>query len=200
MNLKNLTVRQIIGPIALLFLIVAFNSCGDSNSYQYPGDGIPYFSKNRSIEDLEQDIGTYAQTLPGAKQEKDKLVFRNINGFKFKSHKAIGKGSFALRAKVKAEKGKCKLEFGSLHFDIRADELLIENKGKVLYSEHISKLEEIEIARASNNTGSVIIFGREGLFKIFDLLEIEEPLIIIIELDDDFSGHIGPWVWVRGRK
>lgn len=200
MKIDHLNIRNAVCLITLLSLVITMTSCSDSKTYKYPGNGFPHLSKNQPVKALEDDIWLYGKSFTNVRKENDYLVFQDINNFKFKSPKAIEKDRFVLKVQVTAEKGECRLELGSLRFEIGEDKLLIENKRTILYDEKNVKLETITISRASNGKECVVITGRDGLFKIFNPLEIEGPTIITLELEKDFSGQIGPWVWVRGRK
>jgi len=188
----------------LLLLYEVYVPFSDINvdCYEYPGNGIGLISVNKRAKNLEADIGIYTQTFLKAKLEDGKLICHDVKSFKFKSPKKIRtEGFFSLEVKTEVKSGQCNIGMGNIVVKLREKELLVENRGKVVFENKDIKVLSLDFFHFPVPDGSlelVIIANRRSTRMAYQ--KLESPAYITLELSDDFSGSIGPWTWVRGYE
>ena len=184
-----------------MMLIVLSCNKSDPKSYKYPGNGIAYISKDLHIYALERDIWAYAQAIPGTREDAGKLVFKDVKSFKFKSPKEIDKGLFSLEVTTNVKKGYCDIGIGNINLKVGPNALYVENNGVPVYSNNSIEVPSVTVDNFPDAQGSLkISIVIDGCIIDMPWQQLESPAYITIDLSDDFSGAIGPWMWLRGYE
>lgn len=190
-----------IGTLLFLNGIYAPFSDYYTKSYRYPGNGVPFLSVNKRITNLENEIGDYAQKFQNIRPENGKLFIDKVQGFKFVSLKEIDIQTFSMKVGLEIKNGTCDIGFGDIHIKVARDNMIVEKKGKVIGNEEVTNIHSIGIhnwPKASTKGAFDFFIQTNGIPIDIPFLKLERPSHITIELSNDFTGTIGPWVWLRG--
>jgi len=194
---------------ALICMLVALflsNSvaCGGGDLQRYPGNGIPHVSKNVEIKDLQDEIIEYSKGFSSINHQNGRIIFHNANKFKFVSDKKLsgekpGDVRFSVQIYVKIEKGNLTLEIGDVRYRVTGHSVVVENNGKLIYSNDAVQVRSIIMEKFSEKTVSTRLETDKTLLGVWNVA-VSTPATIGIQIDGDGSGYLGPWVWIRGYE
>jgi len=184
--------------VLLMFWLVAVVSCQHEEGYQYPGNGIPIFSRNVEVKQLTYDLEKYAQSFPTAKVREGRLTFHDLNDFQFAPEAMIRGKEFSLQVEVKIEHGSCRIGIGDLDCRLGERGIIVKNQNTTFYCDDDSQVQKIVYDKFSTSS-SVRFYSESKLLGIIDC-PIDTPGKIRIELQNGCSGYLGPWIWLRGYE
>ncbi len=191
------TFRMLLGMFILIALFPCL--CLAAGSLKYPGNGFSLFSKNKPIEDLDDDIQRQASSYPLIKFSQGKMIFREISAFHFRSSKALIGPTYCLRVPLLIEKGSCKIEIDGVFYLIDHWGFRVGERGKVVYESKNDKPVDIIVEVFSPSNSSTRFHFVDKPVEIVHV-GFSDPANISIFLDDNCSGTLGPWEWLRGYE
>lgn len=190
--------------VFVLLLFIGVVSCDRNNleEYAYPGNGIPILAKNKRMKALERDLVNYSKFFPNTGITDSKIRFSKVKGFRFESPRVICKEEFFFEVTVEPLEGEFDLGLGNVHINLKERKVCIKKKGAEVYSSQLKKQGKIEIAffSFSDTRQSITIFSDDRSLNDIIYVNFSRPAKITLKLEDNFSGEVGPWVWLRGFK
>ncbi len=187
----------IVGPCLLWYTLSKGRN--DVTAWRYPGNGIPHLSKDMSIKALNEEIVEYGKHFPNVRKDGERIVFRNVNGFSFKSSKNIKGQRFCIKLSLRIEHGKCEIIIGDVRYRITERGLLISQGEREVYKKDAERVSDVILEVFEKANSSTRVYSEHGLLEIQNV-SIGTPTSIQIMLSDDCTGYIGPWMWLRGYE
>lgn len=198
MNIPSDTIITIL-LVACLVVGATYSLCLAVEHLKYPGNGFPYFSKNKPIIELNSEIQHQAQTNRKITFSQGRMIFKDVSRFKFTSSKSLIGPRFCLSIPLSIDKGSCTIKIGDVMYFVEQDVFRVTEKGKVVFESKKEKPVDIIAEVFSRSNSSTRFHSKQSLMKIINV-SFSEPSEITISLEDNCSGWIGPWEWLRGYE
>jgi hypothetical protein len=193
----NGTFRMLLGMFMVLALIPCL--CLAADSLKYPGNGFSHFSKNKVIGDLNDEIQRQASSYPSIKFSQGKMIFKDISAFNFRSSRALIGPNYCLRVPLLIEKGSCRIEIDGVSYLVDRWGFRVLEHGKMVYESKDDKPVDIivEVFSPSNSSTRFHFVN-----KPVEIVQVgfSDQANISIFLDENCSGTLGPWEWLRGYE
>jgi hypothetical protein len=197
---NNLFALWVIVSVATgLLSLLACRNNNDSN-YAFPGNGIPYFSKNLPITQLDAELSAYASAFANIETRNGRLLFSNLKDFHFRSKKGFGDRPISAQVELRIYSGYCILALDSVSIKIAADSFIIEDEDRTIYGPKQAKIEQVAFTRYSSGAKVAIsIYADDQLLDTIQtsLIDVHR---IKLDLTQGARGFLGPWIWIRGRE
>ena len=181
----------------LCFLLLKNGVKNNHEFLRYPGNGIPYLSSDKNIDGLNEEIKSHSKQLKNIESLRGKIIFKDINNFKYSSSKRIEGKRFCLKTGVTINGGECQIGIGNLKYIIKSMGVIIYDGDKIIYRNDVEQIRNIIVEVFSKENISTRFYSNKRLLKILKV-HINTPASIHILLTNGCSGYIGPWVWLRG--
>lgn len=199
---KIIIILIIILVVVFLFFQLYFFAYHD-NYLKYPGNGIPHFSKNKAVKNINNEMTDFFSQQESFLFEKESAEFSNIffdnilSDIKFQSNLKLVGPETMLRFNIRVNSGKADIFIGDVEYVITPSEAVILQNGNEIYKEDRGNfIKGISIWKKGNNNpvASIVLgggsYGKDVNFSF--------PASISIELKKGSSGIIGQWEWQRG--
>ena len=187
--------------ITFAYLIVSLCSfnCASrhKDSLVYPGAGIPFLSKDIVIKKVQEELRECSLHHENISFNKGRLEFVDISDFTFLSSYKISGDGYILYVDLRIFSGECSITVGNLQYLIWKKGIKVFNNGEELYVNDNCSVNYIDIQKVPGCFWGCTRLKSNGRFLEMIDTPVETPAIIKIELTDDCSGYIGPWVWLR---
>jgi hypothetical protein len=192
-------IKRVLAVASISLIIFSSSEIVQSEGdlLKYPGNGVPYFSKNIEIRALRDEIVRYSASFSSIDHQEGKFTFHDVNNYKFVSTQRISGEKFNLGVDLAVDKGNCIIEVGDVRYKVTSGGIVIENDDKVVYSNNATRIRSITIESFTDHNFTTRLHTDNKLIGIFKI-HISMPAMIGIHLNDDFNGYIGPWLWLRG--
>jgi len=188
---RLLSVALVAGTICLV-------GCEDPRTFTYPGNGVPFLSKNVEFNDLERELFEYSKGIATTASERGRLQFRGVDGFRFRSSKSLGGDELALEVDIKIQDGSCVLGVRGTRIRVQRQSLEIRDRGTVVFSSDALRVVCLGFTRTPSE-GGVSIYTEGKLAEILSV-PLADSVPVTVDLDGGCTGSLGPWVWIRGRE
>jgi hypothetical protein len=176
-----------------------YSSCLAVEHLKYPGNGLPHLSKDKPIKELNAEIQRSSQSNPKIKFSQGRMSFNDVSGFEFTSSKTVIGPRFCIRVPLSIDRGSCTIRIGDVSYFISQEGLKVTEKGKVVFESKKEKPIDIISEVFSPSNSSTRFHSTQRLMEIVKV-SFSEPAVISISLNDNCSGWIGPWEWLRGYE
>jgi len=182
-----------------ILITVSYSACLAADRLKYPGNGFPHLSKNKPIKELNAEIQRQAESSRQITFSQGRISFNDVSGFEFNSSRALNGPRYCLRVPLSIEKGSCTIRIGDVSYLVGQEGFRVTEKGKVVFESKEDKPIDIIVEVFSRSNSSTRFHNKDSLLEIV-YVSFSEPAMISISLDDNCSGWIGPWEWLRGYE
>jgi hypothetical protein len=198
-DLKSKLARAIMIVIVCCMITIISYSCRAEEYLKYPGNGSSHISKNKPIKELNAEIQRQAVSNARISFSKDRMHFHDVTEFEFKSSRAVIGPQFCLRVPLSIDTGSCAIKIGEVTYLISEEGFKVKEKGKVVFETKKEKPVDIVAEVFSPSNSSTRFHSKQRLIEIVNV-SFSEPAVISIILNNNCSGWIGPWEWLRGYE
>lgn len=191
-----------IALLAIAFTITLGCSTNKGEYFVYPGSGIAHISRDVEIRGLQEELKGCSLHHDNIYFNEGRFEFIDISDFTFTAPKKFSGKELWLEVDVRIYSGECWITFGKLKYIIGKRGIRVINDTETLYADNSSIVKTIFISKpiATPIQSTILLFLSDRYHYETIHTIIDMPAALQIELADNCSGYIGPWVWRRGME
>lgn len=188
----------------LLLCAASFLHCSGeaparSSVLRYPGNGLPFFSKNREITQLAEELLLYSHRFPSFEQRKGRILFHGTQSFSFTSTTPLVGPDYSLRINLGLDCGGCRISIGNLEYLVSSKDVAVRQDGKELLSNLDARVRSISLTCFGKNNSSTTLESDTTTIATITTA-VTTPAVIRVDIAPGSSGYLGPWLWLRGYE
>ena len=172
-------------------------------SLEYPGNGIPLFSKDKPVKRINEKMIEFFKYKKGITIDDEFITFNELESdIYFKSQCFLNQKSFTLKIPFTINKGQITISIGQIDFVITATKVTIYENDTEIFSKDITETKGVSLSTGYgfDNALQVNAYVVTAGSASGAIVKLAFPAYITLKVSKDSVGTFGKLMWGRGYK